>query len=145
MLRIPKIIQEIRLYLEFVRIIKREKKSSQFWLRKNLRADRLNRIYTVVNLPPQVTMATDLPKNVRPSFVVTEIKPINEYFKSLNLEELLTMWIKPVEGTNDESYLVVYQFLFRNITWIWILRILGEIALVLFISYNWTSLKSLII
>jgi hypothetical protein len=144
MIRIPKIIQEIRLYLEFIRIIKREKTSSQFWLRKNLRADRLNRIYTVVNLPPQVTMATDLPKNVRPSFVVTEIKPINEYFKSLNLEELLTMWIKPVEGTNDESYLVVYQFLFRNITWLWIIRILCEISLALLVVYNWAYLKSLI-
>ena len=145
MLKILKIIQEIKLYLEFVRIVKREKNSSQFWLRKNLRVDRLNRIYTVVNLPPQVTMATDLPKNVRPSFVVTEIKPINEYFKSLNLEELLTMWIKPVEGTNDESYLVVYQFLFRNITWLWILRILCEISLVLLIVYNWGYLKSLIV
>jgi hypothetical protein len=144
MIRIPKIIQEIRLYLEFIRIIKREKTSSQFWLRKNLRVDRLNRIYTVVNLPPQVTMATDLPKNVRPSFVVTEIKPINEYFKSLNLEELLTMWIKPVEGTNDESYLVVYQFLFRNITWLWIIRILCEISLALLVVYNWAYLKSLI-
>jgi hypothetical protein len=144
MIRIPKIIQEIRLYLEFIRIIKREKISSQFWLRKNLRVDRLNRIYTVVNLPPQVTMATDLPKNVRPSFVVTEIKPINEYFKSLNLEELLTMWIKPVEGTNDESYLVVYQFLFRNITWLWIIRILCEISLALLVVYNWAYLKSLI-
>ncbi len=145
MLKILKIIQEIKLYLEFIRIVKREKNSSQFWLRKNLRVDRLNRIYTVVNLPPQVTMATDLPKNVRPSFVVTEIKPINEYFKSLNLEELLTMWIKPVEGTNDESYLVVYQFLFRNITWLWILRILFEISLVLLIVYNWGYLKSLIV
>ena len=145
MLKILKIIQEIKLYLEFIRIVKREKNSSQFWLRKNLRVDRLNRIYTVINLPPQVTMATDLPKNVRPSFVVTEIKPINEYFKSLNLEELLTMWIKPVEGTNEESYLVVYQFLFRNITWLWILRILCEISLILLIVYNWDYLKSLIV
>lgn len=144
MLRLPKIIQEFKLYLEFVRIIKKEKSSSQFWIRKNLRVDRLNRIYTVINLPPQITMSTELPKDVRPSFVVTEVKPINEYFKSLNLEELLTMWIKPIEGTNEESYLVVYQFLFRNFTWLWLLRFLTELTILFLIFWNWESIKSII-
>lgn len=144
MLRLARIIQEFKLYLEFVRIIKKEKISSQFWARKNLRLDNLNRIYTVINLPPQVTMSTELPKDVRPSFVVTEVKPINEYFKGLNLEELLTMWIKPIEGTNDESYLVVYQFLFRSFTWLWILRFLSELLVIFLIYWNLDWFKSLI-
>lgn len=132
MLRLPKVIKEIRLYREFTRTIKKERDQSVFWKRKNLRLDNLNRIYTVINIPAQVIMSPDLPKEFRPSFVVNEIKPINEYFKSLNLEELLTMWIKPVEGTNEESYLVVYQFLFRHLSWLWVLRFLTEIAVLIF-------------
>lgn len=89
-------------------------------------------------------MSTELPKDVRPSFVVTEVKPINEYFKSLNLEELLTMWIKPIEGTNEESYLVVYQFLFRNFTWLWLLRLFTELTILFLIFWNWESIKSII-
>ena len=141
MIRLFKVIQEIKLFLEFSKIIRKEREQSQFWRRKNLRLDRLNRIYTVINLPAQVVMSTDLPKDVRPSFVVTEIKPINDYLKSLNLEELLTMWIKPIDGTDDESYLVVYQFLFRQLTWLWVLRLFTEIVCIFLIVWNWGSLK----
>jgi hypothetical protein len=100
------------------------------WKRRNLRRDYLNRIYTVINLPLQVLASVDLPRESRPSFVVQEIKPINEYLKSLNLEEIITMWVEPVKGTDEESYLVVYQFLFRYITWLWILRFILEIVLI---------------
>jgi hypothetical protein len=136
MFRIFKVIKEIRLYREYSRIIKKEK-DSPMWKRKNLRRDSLNRVYTVINLPLQVLASVDLPRESRPSFVVQELKPINEYLKSLNLEEIITMWIEPVKGTDDESYLVVYQFLFRSITWLWILRLMLEIfAISLFFYYR---------
>jgi hypothetical protein len=130
MFRIFKVIKEIRLYREYTRIVKKEEKDSQMWKRRNLRRDYLNRIYTVINLPLQVLASVDLPRESRPSFVVQEIKPINEYLKSLNLEEIITMWVEPVRGTDEESYLVVYQFLFRYITWLWILRFILEIVLI---------------
>ncbi len=130
MFRIFKVIKEIRLYREYTRIVKKEERDSQMWKRRNLRRDYLNRIYTVINLPLQVLASVDLPRESRPSFVVQEIKPINEYLKSLNLEEIITMWIEPVKGTDEESYLVVYQFLFRYITWLWILRFILEIFLI---------------
>jgi len=130
MFRIFKVIKEIRLYREYTRIVKKEEKDSQMWKRRNLRRDYLNRIYTVINLPLQVLASVDLPRESRPSFVVQEIKPINEYLKSLNLEEIITMWVEPVKGTDEESYLVVYQFLFRYITWLWILRFILEIVLI---------------
>lgn len=144
MLRIFKVIEEIRLYRDFVRILKKEEKNSPFWRRKNLRRDRLNRVYTVINLPAQILASTDLPKDFRPSYVMTEVKPINEYFKALNLEELLTMWIRPVEGTEEECYLVVYHFLFRYISWLWILRFLIEISLIFAIIIKWEYLLSLL-
>lgn len=141
MFKIFSIIKEIRLYIEFVKILKKEKQQSTFWARKNLRMDNLNRVYTVVNLPAQLILSPDLPKDVRPSFVVNEIKPINEYFKSINLHELLTMWVKPIDGTDEESYLVVYQFLFRHITLLRIFRILLELFVIIVILINWDSIS----
>jgi hypothetical protein len=90
----------------------------------------------VVNLPPEVLFSADLPREARPSFVVNEIKPINEYFKSINIVELITLWIDPVKGTNEESYLVVYQYIFRELSWIWILRFVLEISLIIFVILN---------
>lgn len=141
MFKLPRVLKEISLYREYAKQIRNEERSSPIWARKRLRIDRLNRIYTVINLPPEVLASTDLPKEARPSFVLSEIKPINDYLKSLNLEELLTLWMNPVEGTNEESYLVVYQFVFREISWMWIFRFICEISFItwLFIKWDWVS------
>ena len=61
-------------------------------------------------------------------FVFDKTKPINEYLTKLSLQELLTPLINPVKGTDEESYLVVYSFLFRHISVLWILRFLAEIV-----------------
>jgi hypothetical protein len=85
----------------------------------------------------------DLPKESRPSFVMNEIKPINEYLKSLNLEEIITIGLEPIEGTNEESYLVVYQYVFRELSWIWIFRFILEIALIIAAIVNRTYITGL--
>jgi hypothetical protein len=103
----------------------------------NLRVDWVGRVYTVINLPQQVIQSPDLPKEARPSFVMNEIKPINEHFKSLNMEELMTLSMEAVKGTNDESYLIVYQYVFRNLTILWILRFLSELAIIVFAFVKW--------
>jgi hypothetical protein len=144
MFKLLRVLKEISLYREYVKQIRSEELNSPLWSRKNLRRDYLNRIYTVVNLPPEVLMSNDLPKEARPSFVLNEIKPINAYLKSLNLEEILTLWIDPVKGTNDESYLVVYQFVFREISWIWIFRFILEISLILLIYIKWDYISNLL-
>lgn len=141
MFRIIKVIKEIRLYREYSRIVRKEEAESQIWRRRNLRRDRLNRIYTVVNLPLQVLASVDLPRESRPSFVIQELKPINEYLKSLNIEEIITMWIEPVKGTDEESYLVVYQFLFRYLSWLWILRLLLELSVISALAYYFLFYK----
>ena len=71
MFRLFKVIKEISLYREYVKIIKTEEMNSPIWARRNLRRDYLNRIYTVINLPPQILLSSDLPKESRPSFVVS--------------------------------------------------------------------------
>ena len=143
MFKLLRVLKEISLYREYIKQIRAEELNSPLWSRRNLRRDYLNRMYTVINLPPEVLMSNDLPKEARPSFVLNEIKPINDYLKSLNLEELLTVWIEPVKGTNEESYLVVYQFVFREISWLWIFRFIFEISLISFIIYKWEWISNL--
>jgi hypothetical protein len=143
MLRLFKVIREISLYRDYSKIIKKEASNAQLWSKRKLRLDFFNRIYTVINLPPEVLYSVDLPKESRPSFVISETKHINDYLKSLNLEELLTMWIEPVKGTDEESYLVVYQFLFRHLSWLWLLRFVIEISVILAIIFNFNSIISL--
>jgi hypothetical protein len=117
-------------------------KLSPIWTRKNLRVDRISRIYTVINLPPEVIFSNDLPVESRPSFVLSEIKPINDHFRSLGLEELMTLWMEPVKKTNNEAYLVVYQFIFREISWMWIFRFIIELVLIGLFLYNWDKIIS---
>lgn len=143
MFKLLRVLKEISLYREYTKQIRAEELNSPLWSRRNLRRDYLNRMYTVINLPPEVLMSNDLPKEARPSFVLNEIKPINDYLKSLNLEELLTVWIEPVKGTNEESYLVVYQFVFREISWLWIFGFIFEISLISFIMYKWEWISNL--
>ena len=128
MLRIFKVIKELGLYREYLSEIKKQSLDSSEWGKLRLRRDWFGRIYTVVNLPPEVTQSPDSPKYARPSFVFDKTKPINEYLTKLSLQELLTPVINPVEGTDEESYLVVYSFLFRQITVLWILRFLAEVV-----------------
>jgi hypothetical protein len=138
MFRLYKVIKEIKLYREYRKIIRKEELDSPRWAKAKLRRDWIYRIYTVINLPPQVTESPDFPEESKPSFVISEIRPINEYLKYLNLQELLTMGIQPIEGTGNNSWLIVYQFLFRNLTWIWILSFLFQISLVVFLIIFFT-------
>lgn len=134
------ILKEISLYLEYVQIIKKEKTDSPIWSKLKLRYDWFGRIYTVVNLPPEVTMSRDFPLDARPAFVFEEIRPVNEYLTTLNLHEILAPLLKPLKETNGDSFLVVYYYLFRNFSWIWIIRFCVEIFLILLIIKNWTEI-----
>jgi len=141
-LKLFSVLKDIKIYREYVKIIDKEAKDSYIWSRRKLRKDWFGRIYTVINLPPEVIFSNDLPKEARPSFVMSEIKPINDYLKSLNLEEILTLYMNPVKDTNDESYLVVYQYVFRELSWIWIFRFLIEVIAIILIVANWSWIIS---
>lgn len=141
-LKLFSVLKDIKIYREYLKIIDKEAKDSPIWSRRKLRKDWFGRIYTVINLPPEVIFSNDLPKEARPSFVMSEIKPINDYLKSLNLEEILTLYMNPVKDTNDESYLVVYQYVFRELSWIWIFRFLIEVIAIILIVANWSWIIS---
>ena len=89
-------------------------------------------------------MSSDFPEESKPSFVVSELKPINEYLKYLNLQELLTMSIEPIEETQNNSWLIVYQFLFRQLSWVWIFSFLVQISLIILLIVYWSLLMNLL-
>jgi len=142
MFRIFKVLKEISLYREYLKVIKKESLDSPEWSRLRLRKDWFGRIYTVFNLPPEVTKSPDFPKYARPAFVFDQIKPINEYLTKLRLQELIAPLMNPVEGTDEESFLVVYSFVFRQISILWILRLIVEISLIVLAFNHWDWILS---
>jgi hypothetical protein len=142
MFRIFKVLKEISLYREYLKVIKKESLDSPEWSRLRLRRDWFGRIYTVFNLPPEVTKSPDFPKYARPAFVFDQIKPINEYLTKLSLQELIAPLMNPVEGTDEESFLVVYSFVFRQISLLWMLRIVIEISLIVLAFNHWDWILS---
>ena len=144
MFRIFKVLKEISLYREYLKAIKKESLDSPEWSKLRLRKDWFGRIYTVFNLPPEVTKSPDFPKYARPSFVFDQIKPINEYLTKLSFQELIAPLMNPVEGTDEESFLVVYSFVFRQISILWMARLAVEIALIAWVVNHWDWIISLI-
>jgi hypothetical protein len=143
MFRIFKVLKEISLYREYLKTIKKESFDSPEWSKLRLRKDWFGRIYTVFNLPPEVTKSPDFPKYARPAFVFDQIKPINEYLTKLSLQELIAPLMNPVEGTDEESFLVVYSFVFRQISILWMARLAVEIALIAWVVNHWDWILSL--
>lgn len=144
MFRIFKVLKEISLYREYLKAIKKESLDSPEWSKLRLRKDWFGRIYTVFNLPPEVTKSPDFPKYARPAFVFDQIKPINEYLTKLSLQELIAPLMNPVEGTDEESFLVVYSFVFRQISILWMARLAVEIALISWVVSHWDWILSLV-
>lgn len=136
MFRIFKVLKEIKLYREYLKVTKKESLDSPEWSRLRLRRDWFGRIYTVFNLPPEVTKSPDFPKYARPAFVFDQIKPINDYLTKLNLQELIAPSLNPIEGTDEESFLVIYSFVFRQISLLWIFRLIIEISILAFAFAN---------
>jgi hypothetical protein len=113
------VIKDIRNYFFLRRIVKRESVNSPIWSKNNLRVDWIGRIYTVVNLPPEVTMSPDLPRELWPAYLIEQSKGINEYLTSLNLHEIVIPEYKEIPDTT--SYLLIYYPYLRNLSWWWIL------------------------
>jgi hypothetical protein len=131
------VLREIKIYSDYRSIIRKERLNSPLWTKFKLRYDWIGRIYTVVNLPPEVTMSRDFPRDARPAFVFEEIKGVNDYLTTLNLQEVVTPSLQPIEETEGDSYLVVYYFFFRELSWIWLARFIFEISLTVLVIKNW--------
>lgn len=129
------VIKDIKNYLDLRKIVKKEAMDSPIWSKYQLRYDQLCRIYTVVNLPPEVTLSPDDPEEIRVAYVVDSTRGINQYLTSLNLQEIVFPEFKPIKGT--DSYLVIYNPLFRTLSFSWFINRLLFLGACWFIETKW--------
>lgn len=119
MIKIHKVLIDIRNYFTLRKIAKRESLSSPIWAKQGLRMDWIGRIYTVYNLPPEVTKSPDIPKGAWIAYVIDQAKPLNQYLTDLNLQEILEPDYREIP--DSESYLLIYKPYFQVLGWSWII------------------------
>ena len=124
-----RVITDIRNYFFLRRTIKKNTGSIE-WEKFKLRVDWIGRIYTVVNLPPEVIYSPDSPDEIRPAYVLEESRPLNEYLTRLNLQEVIIPKISPIDSSI--SYLIVYTPYFQRLSIRWIIY---RIILILLLSW----------
>jgi hypothetical protein len=136
------VIKDIKNYLDLRKIVKQEAATSPLWTKNRLRYDKLCRIYTVVNLPPEVTLSPDDPEEIRVVYVIDATREINQYLTSLNLQEIIAPEFKPIKGT--DSYLVIYNPLFMTLSFSWFFNRVLLIGALIFAEKKWGYLSQAI-
>ena len=128
-----RVITDIRNYFFIRKTIKKNEKSIE-WERFKLRVDWIGRIYTVVNLPPEVIYSPDSPEEIRPAYILEESRPLNEYLTSLNLQEIIMPAISPIP--NSFSYLIVYSPYFQRLSIRWVIYRVISILILIWLQYK---------
>jgi len=128
-----RVITDIRNYFFIRRTIKKNIGSID-WDRFKLRVDWIGRIYTVVNLPPEVIYSPDSPEEIRPAYILEESRPLNEYLTKLNLQEVIMPKISPIP--ESVSYLIVYSPYFQRLSIRWIIYRIILILFLLWLQYK---------
>jgi hypothetical protein len=128
-----KIIKDISNYRFILKTIKKNKGTIE-WDKLKLRADWIGRIYTVVNLPPEVIHSPDAPQEIRPAYVLDESRPVNEYLMKLNLQEIILPAIEAVP--ESLSYLIVYTPYFQKLSVKWVFYRILWLLLILWVQHK---------
>lgn len=128
-----RVIKDIGNYFFVRRTIKKNMNSIE-WNRFKLRVDWIGRIYTVINLPPEVIYSPDTPEEIRPAYVIEESRPLNEYLTKLGLQEVIIPELTPIP--KSVSYLITYTPSFQRLSLRWILYRIGLILVISYIQYK---------
>lgn len=128
-----RVIKDIGNYFFVRRTIKKNIDSIE-WNRFKLRVDWIGRIYTVINLPPEVIYSPDTPEEIRPAYVIEESRPLNEYLTKLGLQEVIIPELTPIP--KSVSYLITYTPSFQRLSLRWILYRIGLILVISYIQYK---------
>lgn len=128
-----RVIKDIGNYFFVRRTIKKNIDSIE-WNRFKLRVDWIGRIYTVINLPPEVIYSPDTPEEIRPAYVIEETRPLNEYLTKLGLQEVIIPELTPIP--KSVSYLITYTPSFQRLSLRWILYRIGLILVISYIQYK---------
>jgi hypothetical protein len=126
-MKIFNILKEINNFF-FIKKIIRKNKNSEAWKKHNLREGYLGIIYTVINLPPEVFESEEQYYQL---YVIEQLKPINEYLASLNLQEVVTLRLenKCNKELGEFAFGVKYIPLFRDFSLWWLIKWSGIITL----------------
>ena len=135
---LKKIIADLRNYRFLRKTIKTNMITPQ-WEKFNLRVDWIGRIYTVINLPPEIIHSPDSPESIRPAYVLEESRPLNEYLTSLNLGEIIIPEIRPIEGS--VSYLLLYNPYFQKLSWKWIFKWIAIILVLIWLQSKFSAIS----
>lgn len=131
-MRIFRIISEVRNYFYLLKVIRKNRLSPE-WSKLKLRTNWFGSIATVINLPPDVFQGEPIYYQM---YVIEQMKPINRYLESLNLQEIIypktESLVNPKEGVY--SYLVKYHPLFRDLTFWWVMSRAGFVALIIWLQ-----------
>jgi len=133
-----RVIIDIGNYFFVRRTIKNNMNSIE-WNKFKLRVDWIGRIYTVVNLPPEVIYSPDTPEEIRPAYVIEESKPLNEYLTGLGLSEVILPEITPIP--KSISYLITYTPAFQRLSLRWIFYRICLILLIIYLQYKFGFLS----
>jgi hypothetical protein len=128
-----RVITDINNYFFIRKTIKKNRGTIE-WEKFKLRVDWIGRIYTVVNLPPEVIYSPDSPEEIRPAYILEESRPLNEYLTSLNLQEIIIPKISPIP--NSFSYLMVYTPFFQRLSIRWIIYRIILVLLLIWLQYK---------
>ena len=107
--------KKISLYLSYRKCLRKNKE--EFLSKYNLRIDRINRIYTVVNVPedmfeaPYNTRTADINKISEP-YISEYIKKVSGVLNSKGLSELYMLY--DIQKIDKYSYLVIIGFILFN-------------------------------
>ena len=135
-----KVITDIRNYRFLLKTINKNKNSAEF-KKFNLRHDWVGRLYTVINIPPEVLYSPDSPGEIRPAYVLEESRPLNEYLTSLNLQEIVIPVIEPIKDSN--SWLLVYKPYFQKISLRWFIIRTVILLLLVWLEFRFSALSYL--
>ncbi len=128
-----RVINDNRNYFFIRKTIKKNINTIE-WEKYKLRVDWIGRIYTVVNLPPEVIYSPDSPEEIRPAYVLEESRPINEYLTRLNLQEIIMPELTPI--SNSISYLIIYRPYFQRLSIRWVIYRIILVLLLLWLQYK---------
>lgn len=104
------------------------------WNKYRLRVDWIGRIYTVINLPPEVIYSPDSPEEIRPAWILEESRPLNEYLSNLGLQEVIMPELTPIP--KSVSYLITYTPCFQRLSFKWIFLRIGLILTITYLQYK---------
>lgn len=141
-MRIINIYKELKNYVFLRKMIRKNKKSAP-WNKLNLRTGWFGTIGTVINLPPEVFSGEEVYYQM---YIVEQMKPINEYLSTLNLQEIIYPRVSSMvdKDKGEYAYLIKYYPLFRELSFGWFISRIAAVLLGWWIEHKFSLFSWLI-